>query len=186
MLVQMSSKLIRRLRGSALPSSPCLHFRGRPLSHDELDPALAHRAKRLVVSRKVESIRRNQLFHLDRIGAATERFQQAKHADGSVAPTLLLEDRKSPLVIAIERARKYSLLVHVLIRDRHDEVAAGFQHPEPILEAFKWVDEVLEAVAAMDEVDAVVGHRLEELGVPVFPVPGSNRVHAAEELFIEG
>ena len=66
------------------------------------------------------------------------------------------------------------------------EMPAGPDHAQPVAQALAGVDEVLQAVAAMDEIEFPIRHTLEELRVAVLPIPGLDRRHLAEQFPVQG
>jgi len=71
--------------------------------------------------------------------------------------------------------------IKVLIGNRDDEMAAGLDDSNPVLESDDRVSEVLKAVAGVEEVEAGVFDRDEVLGVPVDEIPLDDLRDAGEQ-----
>ena len=143
-------------------------FLRMPFANNELDSALANRRQRLIVARKAVAIGRVEQLDSLGVGLEPQHLDEREHVHRAIAPGRRFLNRERPLVILVERRRKHSLLVQILVGNRHDQVSARLENPEPVAQALARIPQMLETVTAVDEIIGRIRHALQMLGVSVF------------------
>src|SRR6202008_69740 len=59
------------------------------------------------------------------------------------------------------------------------------QDAKPVQQARRRIDQVLQAMAAVNEVKLAIRYIGKKLPIPIFPVPGADGLHAAEQLPVQ-
>src|SRR5690606_5840530 len=75
--------------------------------------------------------------------------------------------------------------VKVFIRNRDYKIPAFANDTKPVAQPLDGIDQVLQAVAAVDEVLRTIGDAVQKLRISIIPVPCPDILHQREEFLVE-